>query len=137
MDNQQNYIHHPDEFPIKLTPRECENLLSNSNPALKLVCHSNTQFLSGDVIGIEVPSVGPDLEVTGVIDWCSTSDKGYELGITFANQDALMRIRMLEQLCYIQRYRKHVLSIEGRDLSEQDAALEWIDKYANLFPKAK
>lgn len=126
-------IRHPDEFPIELKLQE-RTAGSSSPSSLQLICHSSTPFHSGEGIQIKIPSIANNLEVFGVIQRCENTPQGYELGITFNSSDALMRMRMLEQLCYIQRYRSYVRNAEGRELSDQDAALEWIGKYAHLFP---
>ncbi len=44
------------------------------------------------------------------------------------------RVRIVEQLCYIEDYRQEVFREEGRELSAERAALEWISKYAARFP---
>ena len=126
-------IRHPDEFPIELNMQD-----SKPNPLtpaiFQLICHSSQPYSYGDAIAIKIPSVANHLEVRGTIQSCEGQNGYYELEIGFNSEDSLMRIRMLEQLCYIQRYRRHILSTEGRDLTDQDAALEWIGKYAHLFP---
>ncbi|MGH1463416.1 MAG: hypothetical protein ACRBB6_15430 [Neptuniibacter sp.] len=136
MTEQQHFIHHPEEFSIELQSKENTPLPTEQPLNLKLVCNSTIPFSSGESIGINLPEVSNEVEVLGIVDWCTTTNSGYELGIQFSDSDALMRIRMLEQLCFIKRYRTYVLNKEGRDISDQDAALEWIAKYANLFPTA-
>lgn len=133
MGNPKIFIRHPDEFPIELDTTESNSHLSNTS-SLELVCHSDKAFHSGEGITLKIPSIASQLEVNGTIQSCNNTLNGYELGIAFDDNSSLMRIRMLEQLCYIQRYRNHVLTVEGRNISDQDAALEWIDKYAHLFP---
>lgn len=135
MGSSKVFIRHPDEFPIELDIKE-SNSLSTTPPSLELVCHSDKAFHSGEGITLKIPSIAAQLEVNGTIQSCNNASNGYELGIAFGDNCALMRIRMLEQLCYIQRYRNHVLTVEGRDISDQDAALEWINKYAHLFPSS-
>lgn len=44
-------------------------------------------------------------------------------------------MRMIEQICHIEHYRKEVERQEGRRLSSQDAADEWISRYAGDFPE--
>ncbi|MFY0677401.1 MAG: PilZ domain-containing protein [Neptuniibacter sp.] len=136
MTEQQRVIHHPEEFSIELQQKKTPHPLSDKYLNLKLVCHSSTPFSSGESVAIHLPSVSNNDEVMGVVEWCNSSQQGFELGIKFSDPNELMRLRMLEQLCFIKRYRNHVLHIEGRDLSDQDAALEWIAKYARLFPSA-
>ncbi|WP_299177912.1 PilZ domain-containing protein [uncultured Neptuniibacter sp.] len=135
MGDKKVFIRHPEEFPIELRPQD-SHMNPHHSSSLQLVCHSDIPFESGDNITIKIPSIASNLEVLGTIQSCEGTHNGYELGIAFTNIDALMRIRILEQLCYIQRYRKHVHEFEGRELSDQDAALEWIGKYAHLFPVA-
>ncbi len=42
---------------------------------------------------------------------------------------------MIEQVCYIEQYRKEVLKKEGRKLSGEEAAMEWVEKYAKDSPR--
>jgi len=37
-------------------------------------------------------------------------------------------------VCHIEDYRQSVSRIEGRQLSAEEAATEWIDRYARDFP---
>jgi hypothetical protein len=41
---------------------------------------------------------------------------------------------MIEQICYIEEYKKDVLESEGRILTGREAAIEWIAKHADSFP---
>jgi hypothetical protein len=41
---------------------------------------------------------------------------------------------MVEQVCYIENYKKMVYQTEGRQLTTEEAAMEWIGKYASQFP---
>ncbi|WP_300318347.1 hypothetical protein [Accumulibacter sp.] len=41
---------------------------------------------------------------------------------------------MVEQIQHIEHYRQEVLLVEGRTLDGDSAALEWISRYAALFP---
>lgn len=51
---------------------------------------------------------------------------------TVTGQDAF-RLRMLEQIRQIGRYRQDVLRDTGRLLTPEEAAREWIDRYAASF----
>ncbi|MDY6992513.1 MAG: hypothetical protein SVR94_07890 [Pseudomonadota bacterium] len=43
------------------------------------------------------------------------------------------RSRMLEQVCQIEKYRQS-LEQQGRTISIEEAAMEWISRYAAEFP---
>jgi hypothetical protein len=42
---------------------------------------------------------------------------------------------MVEQVCHIEQYKADVLKKEGRELTGEEAAKEWILKYAKDFPR--
>jgi len=44
-------------------------------------------------------------------------------------------LRMEAQCSEIKRYRQQVLRNEGRELSQDQAALEWIERYAEFFAR--
>jgi hypothetical protein len=43
-------------------------------------------------------------------------------------------LRMVEHICYIEHSRRTVRESQGRTLSSQEAAIEWIEYYADIFP---
>ena len=47
----------------------------------------------------------------------------------------LFRARMLEQVRQIRRYRKKKLKDTGRLMSLDEAAIEWIERYASSFDR--
>jgi hypothetical protein len=46
-----------------------------------------------------------------------------------------MKPLLVEQVCHIEQYKKEVFLKEGRLLSGDEAAAEWIEKFANQFPQ--
>jgi hypothetical protein len=45
------------------------------------------------------------------------------------------RQRMETQCNQIRRYRREIIRNEGRELSDDEAALEWIERYAEGFAR--
>ena len=72
--------------------------------------------------------------LVGNVVWCEKKGNAYEIGIEFENSRDAFRLRMIEQICHIEHYRKEVARLEGRELNAQEAAKEWISKYAGDFP---
>ncbi len=89
-----------------------------------------------DRVRVSISILERDCELIGNVVWCekSDTDSGYEIGIEFEKSRDVFRLRMIEQICHIEHYRGEVLRIEGRELSTQEAASEWIPKYAGDFP---
>ena len=76
----------------------------------------------------------PVFQAMGRVSWCRPEGNGFEIGIEFLNKDDMFSARMVEQVCHIEEYKQEVLLKEGRNLSSEEAALEWIKKYAKDFP---
>ena len=85
-------------------------------------------------VKISIPLLRQDNHLVGNVVWCEKSGKGYEIGIEFEKSRDVFRLRMIEQICHIEHYRKEVERLEGRELTSQEAAGEWISKYAGDFP---
>ena len=72
--------------------------------------------------------------LVGNVVWCDEADGAYEIGVEFEHGRDTFRMRMIEQICHIEHYRNEVERNEGRELSSQDAAREWIARFAGDFP---
>jgi hypothetical protein len=59
---------------------------------------------------------------------------GFDLGVAFLNAEDAYRARMVEQICHIESFRRKLISNEGRTLTPEAAAREWIARYADSFP---
>ena len=88
----------------------------------------------GAIIHIAIPIDDPAFEVEGSVVWCRPDGAAYTIGVVFDDQSSAYSVRMVEQVCYIEHYRASVKVNEGRELSSEQAAQEWINKYAADFP---
>lgn len=134
----RTYMRHPSDVPLDLRLRtaadahsECLNDVSCGG--LSFTCAVSLN--AGDLVEIRIPVVNPPFEALGRVAWCRRTADQYLVGVAFLDQDDLYRARMVEQICCIERYKKEIYEREGRELDGQQAALEWIDKYAEDFPE--
>jgi hypothetical protein len=95
--------------------------------------HSAKAFENGKIVHLKIALVHPVFEADGRVVWCSGAGDGFDIGIEFVDTADAFRVRMVEQICHIEQYRKEVLEREGRSLNGKEAALEWIDKFAETF----
>ena len=86
------------------------------------------------MLRISMPDIEPSFDIRGRVAWCSKTESRYEVGVEFVELEKIFKARMVEQICYIEHYRKEVLLNEGRELTSKEAASEWIRKYASDFP---
>ena len=89
----------------------------------------------GTRIKIKIPLVRPIFEADGKVIWCRKGDGTFDVGVKFISPGDNFKIRMLEQVCHIQSYKTEVYEKEKRVLTGEQAALEWIKKYADKFPR--
>lgn len=134
----RQYIRHPSEMPIAY---QVGNLVSNSVDQLRdisrggLRLRTEVNIVEGTQIHIEIPVREPPFLASGVVMWCQPESDHFEVGVQFDDRSTDFTVRMVEQICYIECYRADVLRREGRHLSSEEAAKEWIQSYAGEFPE--
>ncbi len=133
----RKYIRHPSDIPIEFDVVDGahgrhETLNNISLGGLSF--QSQTALPVGRVVNFRIPFVKPPFETVGRVVWCKRRRMGYDIGLELTNPDEAFRTRMVEQVCHIEHYKREIYKTEGRQMSGQEAALEWISKYAHLFP---
>ena len=133
----RHYIRHPTGIPIEVSrghqpaPVACHGHdVSHGGLAFRSECGADP----GSIVEVRIPLVQPPFETKARVVWCSSRAGGFELGVEFLDRNDAFRVRMIEQVCYIEDYRKAVHESEGRVLTAEEAALEWIHKHAAQFP---
>lgn len=107
------------------------------------VSHGGLAFVSsscpavGEVLQLRIPTVKPAFEGQARVAWCRPEAGHYLVGVQFLDPKAAFRSRMVQQVCSIENYRKEVREREGRALTPQEAADEWIQKFAGRFPDSE
>ena len=132
----RQYIRHPSDIPIEY---ELAGLVASQKDFLNDISKGGLSFQSkiyiktGSSINIRIPLRKPVFEEKGIVVWCREKNGRYDVGIKFAKKTSEFRLRMIEQICYIEHYKSEILEKEGRKLSGKEAAVEWIKKYAKDF----
>ena len=137
----RKFIRHPSGVPIQVTLdfAEDENdetvdqtITNVSLGGLAFISQKPLELL--ERVRICIPVLNQDNYLVGNVVWCEKVGDGYEIGIEFEKSKDVFRLRMIEQICHIEHYRKEVEESEGRELNAQEAAKEWISKFAGEFP---
>ena len=134
---ERRYIRHPSRMPIRFdlqgdTPQRHEYLRNVSEGGL---CFSTHLVLDpGLTVRLNIPLFDQYYQVDAMVAWCRAAGDQYEVGVRFMTPQDRFCVRMVEQLCYIEDYRQQVRSEEGRQLSSEEAAAEWIERFADQFP---
>ncbi len=134
---KRKYIRHPSQVPIEVVQalNPAGSMRSLHDISYGGLCFNYLKRLEkADSVQIRIRVGDLAFEVQGEVVWCRKKNKHFEVGVTFTGEDEANHVRMVEQLCQIEEYRRKVLKTEGRVLSSQEAAFEWIKKYAAGFP---
>lgn len=131
------YIRHPSEIPIEYSISDTvapkKKPLNNISTG-GLCFRSDNSITGGTEVMIHIPLIKPAFTVKGVVVWCHEKDGNYDVGVKFMDSASEFRVRNIEQVCYIEQYRKEELQKKGRRISAEEAAMEWVAKYAKDFP---
>ncbi len=132
----RKYLRHPSDIPISVASVDAGPCCSTNLQNLSMggICCEVDKFIaSGTEIVVNIPLVKPCYEGHGVVVWCRREDDHFELGIRFDEAQEAFKSRMVSQVCQIEHYKKQVRENEGRELDGEQAAKEWICKYAADF----
>ena len=134
----RRFIRHPSSVPLQFDVIECGH--GSGTSALINVGQGGLCFASdvplpkGARVRLAIPIDSPPFEVMGRVAWCKIDGCAFLIGVSFDDNASNYSVRMVEQVCYIEHYRHWVSEHEGRELSSDQAAKEWVDRYAADFP---
>ncbi|HLM68693.1 MAG TPA: PilZ domain-containing protein [Longimicrobium sp.] len=136
--NPRRFIRHTADVPIEVRAVAGSDAVMQQGTNISeggLAFVSDACLDQEGTIEVRIPEVDPPFEAQARVVWCRPEDDGrFLVGVQFLDAKDEFRARMVEQVCTIEKYRKDVLEQEGREISSQDAAAEWIQKYAGKFP---
>ncbi len=134
----RQYIRHPSDIPITYA---LADVVDGDRDCLQNISYGGLCFRaprpldSGARIRIEIPVSDPSFVVDGTIVWCRPEEEAFAVGVRFDDGDDEFKVRMVEQVCYIEHYKNEVYERDGRELTSEQAAAEWISSNADEFPR--
>ncbi|RVU30542.1 MULTISPECIES: hypothetical protein [Neptunomonas] len=134
----QGYIRHPQQIPADVSASAAPAITSKEALADNHVGISFTTqrfYASGKHLKVCIKVSQPYFSAVGKVAWCIPEPDGsFTTGIVFDGDEIAYSARMAEQICHIEQYRRDIECNEGRKLSAEAAAAEWIVLYAHDFP---
>ena len=136
----REFIRHPTWVPIDIDVDAAEldpidsTMLDISAGGLAFVVPGPLGV--GTKLTISLPDLWPDYQAQGHVVWCREYGGNYEAGIQFSEADEAFKARMVAQFCQIEDYKRAMQLNEGRQLSYEEAAQEWIGRYAEEFAES-
>lgn len=137
-DERRHYLRHPYKIPVKVR-------LTSDKDSLKI--HSADLSEGGMSFFLEEPvPEGTTMEITLPVENRMFKLQGriayslkdptsghYRTGVAFKSPLMSFRAKLAEQVLRIQEFRKKVSHMVGHEISEEEAATKWIEKYAQKF----
>jgi hypothetical protein len=140
----RRFIRHPTSIPIEIrttvapdAPQAYERDAVLDVSLEGLAFHFFDVLDPGSIVLLRIPFVDPVFESFARVVWCHASEPGYKVGAEFLKAQDDFRVRMVEQVCHIESYRQQVRAEEHRELTTEEAAMEWIAKFAAQFPQGQ
>jgi len=91
----------------------------------------------GDVIELTFPDIDPEFIIRGRVVWCTTLEGGgFEAGVEFDSGFSPLQDRIFDRIREIETYRQTVADVEGRRLSAEAAAKEWLLNFGSRLTKS-
>jgi hypothetical protein len=137
----RQFIRHPLDVPVEIRTDQRSPAAAFHTHDISLgglAVHSAVPVEPGAMIEVRISYVEPAFEARARVAWCRPrrGGSGHEVGVSFLDAEDVFRARMVAQVCYIEDYRRAIAREEGREMSSEEAAGEWIAKYASKFPGA-
>ena len=134
----RKYIRHPANIPIEY--RIIGNTKQDNDFTKDIsvggLCFQSHSCVDNNVsLSIQIPVTRPIFTVEGKVVWCSRYQDYVEIGVEFFKPGDIFKTRMVEQICQIVHYQNKILTEDGRSLSAEEAALEWIKQFGAHFPQ--
>lgn len=134
--DNRRFVRHTVHVPLEIsmpTSTSSGNHASNvSHGGLSFPCDECLDI--GATVHLKIPTLQPPFEADARVVWCRPEEDHFLVGVAFHDANDAFQSRMVQQVCAIENYRREVAELEGRTLSTQEAAAEWIRKFAGRFP---
>lgn len=134
----RSFIRHPIDIPINCMIQNHYYCVRNALLDMSvggLSFATDCYIAPGEIIHVNIYVQEPKFETDCEVRWCKQVESCYHVGVAFQDAEEAFTFRMVEQICHIEHYKRKVQGQEGRLISGEQAASEWIDKYAQQFPR--
>jgi len=139
---RRRYYRHPIEFPIYVRETHMQHRESSHT---KDISEGGLYFLwknaipSNEVVDIAIPVHDQVFSMRARVAYSRRDGKTgqFHIGLAFEDAPSVFRAKLAEEMIQIKKYREKMRAHRGRDMSEEEAAKEWVahngERFAKLF----
>lgn len=134
----RRHVRHVTGIPIEVSLDYQQNYQAAedtiTNVSLGGLCFvANDRLDINESIQVRFPVLDEETLIDGKVVWCNKTAKGYEVGLEFNNPAEVERLKMIDQIRQIEDFRNDTERQDGRKLSSEQAAREWISSCVGNF----
>lgn len=135
---KRRFFRHPLKVPIQYREMQATRMDMSSSLDLSLggLCFYSERFFSkGTLLDVRIPVGGEIFQIHGWVAYCNRNPgvDRYRIGMTFNDAQSAFHAKLAEQMHKILEYRGKRSRELNQEISEEQAADEWIQKYARHF----
>ncbi len=137
---QYGFIEHPREVPATIVPVDpaegsVPSSLDLGGRQLQggIVIHTEVELRPGQEVEVRTGLPNRPVRYRARVLWV-VEQEARSVGLVFESEQQAFLARMTEQVCHIEHFRLQQARL-GRQLSEAEAAREWIEKHSQDFPR--
>ena len=137
---KRQFLRHPINVPILIQRslrREASSSESINVSPGGLSFMTPQKLVRGDKLTITIPVKDKRFRIKGRVVYSVREEKRrlYKTGVFFSDHTSAFEAKLAEETLEVINYQKKISKTLGYAVSEEDAAREWIKKYARFFPK--
>lgn len=140
MNDKRRFYRHPISVPITLNSSDKKNggrshSLDASLGGLSFVWPH--RLSRGSLVDVNITVKDKLFEIKSKVAYAKPDGESgqYRTGVSFTDYPSAFMARLAEEMLEIMEYRKNLCQELGREISEEEAAADWIKKYADKFPE--
>ncbi len=134
----RRFYRHPIECPIQIrttsenqTARfESENI---SEGGLCFFCDHSLAPETAIEVDIPIQDKFFHIRARVVYSREDTEKHLFQTGVAFEDTDSLFKAKLAEEILAIEKFREALARLEGHEVSEEEAARQWVAKHAKKF----
>ncbi len=136
---RRKYYRHPISAPLKLRAANRKQDIQTETAEVSLGGLSflwSSKLSRGSAVDLSIPIKDKLFEIKGRVTYSVGDEKSgkFRTGILFTDSPSAFRAKLAEEALEIIRYRKVISRELGKEISEEEAAKKWIQRFAKEFP---
>ena len=136
---RRQFFRHPIQVPLRLKPAKKNAAVSSRCEDLSL---GGLNFIwprklsRGTLFDITIPVKEKLFELRAKVAYSREDRKSarYHTGVTFVDFPSAFKARLAEEVLEIMEFQKSISLKLGHDVSEEEAASQWVREFAPHFP---